>query len=102
MREVNLSPEELGTILAYSMRYAMGRMTFAPSEVAELIRRIWPVLGYKQKFILFRDLCEQFRRAWDAGDARCLGMECDAQTWASLLIWMYARWVKEGLGGVPS
>ncbi len=85
------SPHDLGTLLLFSLRYALGRRSSAPSDVADMVRRYWGAADTAHRGFLLRDLREGFERAFRLGDGSDLGDECDRQTWAALLIWMYAQ-----------
>lgn len=74
-------------LFLYALRYAMGRRSAAPSDVANAIKEHWPNLCQQAKTFIRRDLSEEIER-----DDRCretgskiLGDDCDRQTWDSLL-----------------
>lgn len=65
-------------IVGYALRYALGRQTFAPSEVAEAINEN---ILYFHKNVLLK-FCTDIEDALQEGRA---GAECDVATWKGLL-----------------
>ena len=61
-------------ILIYAMRYAMGRMTFAPTTVIENIKHNIDLFNDDSIKLLIRDIKE-------FGKMASFGMECDAREW---------------------
>jgi len=80
--DVNVTSSELGTMLIYAERYAMGRSTAAPTEVCDLIRKYWNKLDKNDRECLVRDVNTAIERG------RPLGMSCDAVVWKDLAAWM--------------
>lgn len=62
-------------MLIYAMRYALGRMTFAPSTVIENIKCNINLFNNDELKMLIRDIEDQAGFGY--------GMECDTQTWLS-------------------
>lgn len=87
----NVSPHDMGSMLLWSLRYAMGRRSTAPDDVAGCVQRYWSLSDDAHRRFLFRDLHEEFERAFRCGDHRNLGDRCDVETWARLLFWMRDR-----------
>lgn len=74
-------------LFLYSLRYAMGRTTAAPSDVADVIKAHWPNLCQRAKTFILRDLKQEIERD-DRGREegfKTLGDDCDRQTWDELL-----------------
>ena len=68
------------TVILCAMRYSVGRMTYMPELVADYIRDNWKYVSNKQQFL--RDLEREMESSGS------LGMECDENTWKSLLQFM--------------
>ena len=66
------------SILHYAFRYALGRMTLAPSEVSDAI---------KENIKLFTDyeLNLIIKEIYDADDEGRIGMNIDRETWYDLV-----------------
>lgn len=65
-------------ILMYAMRYALGRMTFAPTTVVENIKHNINLFSQGDLEIFIRDIEEQ-----ESYGRQALGMDCDVKTWLS-------------------
>ena len=63
-------------ILMYAMRYALGRMTFAPTTVVENIKHNIDLFSEGDLEIFIRDIEEQ-----ESYGRQALGMNCDIETW---------------------
>jgi hypothetical protein len=59
-------------------RYALGRMTYVPSHVADWLLTIWDELPEGERIGIRRETQE----AIDQGRA---GMDCDVETWTQFL-----------------
>lgn len=86
-----IASSDVGALLLWSLRYAMGRRSTAPGDVADCIRRYWHLSDEAHRGFLLRDLREEFERAFRTGGHEMLGDNCDVETWASLLFWMQAK-----------
>lgn len=75
----------LWLLVLHEMRYAMGRMTSAPSTSANHVRQFWGAFDSQQRDHLFVELREA------CGGKRSLGHECDERVWVELLAWMEAN-----------
>ena len=75
---INIKNDELETLLIYAQRYAIGRMTYAPTEVATLVRKYMPYATTGALNILIQDIEQQ-------ADVDMLGDVCDVKTWLDLL-----------------
>lgn len=75
-----------------SIRYCMGRRTFAVIDCVEFIRQHWQDLTKHAKANIIRDLDEAL--LWHEDDLKdgkkyCyLGDECDYRTWKTLREWI--------------
>jgi hypothetical protein len=81
-----LTPRDLGALLHYAMRYALGRMTYAVSDVARLMRTHWHEVDSNGREQIAEDLRLEIQRAERRG--KPLGMECDHRAWCELRDWM--------------
>lgn len=82
---------DIGSMLLWSLRYALGRRSTAPGSVAQCIQRYWHLSDDAHRGYLFRDLVQEVRRAWHGCMPEVLGDECDRWTWIHLLWWMRDR-----------
>lgn len=80
--DITVSIENLFVFLVQSLRYAMGRRSYATSETPDLIRKYWKFLDINRKQIILRDLREELEKAesWNGH----LGDEMDHRNWKSL------------------
>lgn len=65
-------------ILFYAFRYALGRMTYAVSTVAESIIKNWDELDVNRQSLIHKEIQEAF-------DNNNYGMEMDKNTWQKVL-----------------
>ena len=63
-------------ILMYAMRYALGRMTFAPMTVVENIKHNIDLFTKGSLETMIREIEEQ-----ESYGRQALGMNCDIETW---------------------
>jgi hypothetical protein len=78
-RDVEIRREDLGFMLACSLRYAIPRQSYAPAAIAGMIRAYWRHLTPRWKLVLKRDL------------ERCLDETesvPDREVWANLQSWI--------------
>ena len=68
-------------IYVAAFRYALGRRSYAPSLVADELRRVWRELPASAHELILREI----RAEKDLGD------KCDADTWLSLAEWAEAQ-----------
>lgn len=52
--------DELGEMFCYSLRYALGRMSYAPASVINYLRPLLPYIGDTELYIWKRDIMERF------------------------------------------
>lgn len=76
--------DDLSTLLICSVRYSLGRRTYMPGAVADIVRAQLPRLERHMtdhtRPILIRDIREQERFGY--------GDPCDERTWQDLLAWL--------------
>ena len=85
-------------ILISSLRYVIGRKTYACSLVAEYIKKIWNKLSDNCKSCLQKDLQCEIDLADKGLKSKIykedpLGHECDRKTWENLNDWMMDKLV---------
>ena len=77
-------------LVIFAFRYALGRMSTAPSDVCDYLRANWKSLDEPTRKLIQRELEAAFeeddchREAYPTvapGDWRPLGWDCDRQTW---------------------
>ncbi len=72
-----MTDEQLNIALFYAFRYALGRMTYATYDVAELLLEYKDRLTSVNKEIIKREI----ERAIETGNA---GMDCDIDSWVKV------------------
>jgi hypothetical protein len=84
-RAVAVPARDLAGMLLWCMRYAMGRCTYAPSDVA----RWWKQWADAIPDDYLRQCCDDVARADRvySGNVHGLGHECDQRTWRELAAW---------------
>lgn len=82
-KDASIDPNTLWCLLLYSMRYALGRMSSAPSDVAEWIRSYRGHLEPWQINQIADEVEEELRRC--ESQNRLLGHRCDHQVWTRLV-----------------
>lgn len=70
-------------MLLYSVRYAMGRCSTAPSNVASMMRCYREALTVHQEDRIRAEITEELRRCEESGTT--LGDACDHDTWTKLV-----------------
>jgi hypothetical protein len=71
---------ELGALLTYATRYALGRKTYAVNDVCCSLRKYWGNLREADRTIIRRDVLEEVRRHRPDAAAGC-----DLDDWRSIL-----------------
>jgi len=71
----NISNNDLRTLVVCAVRYALGRQTFMPSMIDEIVRRCMNRLEESTLSIIARDIDEELQMHANM---------CDAATWAKL------------------
>lgn len=94
---IMIERRSLEKLLIESVRYCLGRMTYAVSECSEIVRIHWKDIGNGAKTVIKRDIERQIQHHNDyikqkdnllAEGYSPLGHECDAFTWIELLNWI--------------
>jgi hypothetical protein len=75
---VKVSEYDLGWLLVCAVRYSFGRMTYAPSMTAEIVRRYWSGLSDEDRIVIRRDIDNELP---------LLGPTQDSEVWRELLAW---------------
>jgi len=75
---VKLTDEDLKNMAIFGFRYALGRMSTAPSIMVNILKKIWSDLSEGQQHLIQREIQE-------AIDHDLAGMDCDVRTWEILL-----------------
>lgn len=83
MQNASVDPNTMWCLLLYSMRYAMGRMSSAPSDVSDWIRRYRKHLTPQQIEQIAEEVEAELRVQERQG--RRLGHDCDHKTWQKLV-----------------
>ena len=72
-----IDDSDLSILLVFAFRYALGRMSTAPSIVSGLLRRFAEFLSPEQR----GQICRDIAKAIDAGHA---GHQCDVAVWQDI------------------
>lgn len=82
------------SILVFALRYALGRMSTAPSVVVGRLKEVWDSLTESTQQSIIREVEEAFTRddmhrrrhpeVEDETNTRPLGWDCDRATWQEL------------------
>ena len=67
--------DEFELVLSCALRYALGRMTYVPSDITGYIKPLLPYLTEPTIKVFKRDIYEQSK--YEKG----LGIDCDKQVW---------------------
>jgi hypothetical protein len=86
--DITLTPRLASTAACYTVRYALGRRSYAVGDACTLARHLWPALDAKARAVVLRDVREALADA--ERDGRTLGDTCDDRQWRELLAWMEA------------
>lgn len=78
MKEIKVPIREFNWLMLFATRYAVGRMTTAPSIMADLIKEN---KEYLEKGTI-ENIIDEIETAKRAG---CLGMDCDISTWEEVI-----------------
>ena len=79
MTDITIAAEEFQSLVIYAERYVVGRMTYAPHEVGEIIKRYLPKIHNNTLGVLINDIEHQSQFDWG------LGADCDKKMWLALL-----------------
>lgn len=83
MKNASVPPNTMWCLLLYTVRYAMGRMSSAPSDAADWVRQYRKHLTAQQIEQIAEEVETELRVCERQG--RTLGMDCDHKVWAKLV-----------------
>jgi hypothetical protein len=86
---VNVGRSDFDAIATYAVRYCIGRMSYAPSQVQQIVRFYWHGLSDPARVVIVRDVTEAIDDAERSG--RLLGMDFDHRGWVEFRDWMKAQ-----------
>ena len=78
MTDITITDDEFQQFIIYAERYAIGRMTYVPSEVNNIIRKYLPRITNNTLGVLIQDIESEAYRDM-------LGMDFDTKMWLVLL-----------------
>ena len=78
MTDITITDDEFQQFIIYAERYAIGRMTYVPSEVNNIILKYLPFIANNTLGVLIRDVELE-------ADRDMLGMDFDKKIWLALL-----------------
>ena len=78
MTDITITDDEFQQFIIYAERYAIGRMTYAPSEVNNIILKYLPRISSNTLGVLIQDIELEANRDM-------LGMDFDKKMWLALL-----------------
>jgi hypothetical protein len=78
MTDITITDNEFQQFIIYAERYAIGRMTYVPSEVNQIIRKYLPRISSNTLGVLIQDIELE-------ADRDMLGMDFDKKMWLALL-----------------
>ena len=79
MTKTAIGSKEFQGLIIYSARYVIGRMTYAPHEVGDIIKRYLGKIEEGTLDVLINDIEHQSQFDWG------LGADCDKKMWLALL-----------------
>lgn len=96
---IEVKAKHFDTLMIESVRYCLGRMTYAVSECTQIVRQYWRHIGKNAKQVIRRDIAEKIEEhnRWITTDTgrqslengiSVLGAESDAFIWIELLNWI--------------
>ena len=78
MTDITITDDEFQQFIIYAERYAIGRMTYVPSAVNDIILKYLPRIANNTLGVLIRDIELE-------ADREMLGMDFDKKMWLALL-----------------
>ena len=78
MTDITITDDEFQQFIIYAERYAIGRMTYVPSEVNNIILKYLPFIANNTLGVLILDIELET-------DRDMLGMDFDKKMWLALL-----------------
>lgn len=85
---------DMWTLLMCSVRYAMGRRSYMPSTVADLVRKHVDVLDDHNLLQIQKEVFEELARAERCGET--LGDQVDHDGWKEFVAWIRRELVRRG------
>lgn len=82
--KIDIDYLDFQSLILYAMRYALGRKTFAVSDVAEMIEDHMQELSKSTMELMVRDIEKE-------GERHNLGMEMDKKIWMNLVVKLKGR-----------
>ena len=79
MTKTTITSKEFQGLIIYSARYTLGRMTYAPHEVGDIIKRYLDKVENGTLGVLINDIEHQSQFDWG------LCEDCDKKMWLALL-----------------
>ena len=79
MTDMKITAQEFQKLIIYAERYAIGRMTYAPHEVGDIIKKHLDKVENGTLGVLINDIEHQSQYPWG------LGADCDKKMWLALL-----------------
>lgn len=79
-----VEPDDLGVILVCAFRYALGRKSYMPSLIADVIRRYWDLVPARERLLIQAELSRALNEHDDENLRRDIGWEIDVETWRRL------------------
>ena len=74
---IEVDDDRFGEMLNYSVRYALGRMSYAVSDTVSFVMPLIPYLTTRTIYCMHKDIKEQ-------AEMNLLGMDCDKADWMKL------------------
>lgn len=91
-KTISVNRRTFQTLAIQSLRYCMGRMTYAVSDCADFISQHWQDFSQNTKNIIIRELDTGLELheddVRDGREYRYLGHDCDYRKWKSLREWI--------------
>ena len=78
MTDITITNKEFQQFIIYAERYAIGRMTYVPSAVNDIILKYLPFIANNTLGVLIQDIELE-------ADREMLGMDFDKKMWLALL-----------------
>jgi hypothetical protein len=79
---MEVSPDDLWTMLLSTIRYSMGRATYMPSVCADYYEKFKSEFTLEMRRQIYREITEEIARAERLGTT--LGMDFDHAVWVNL------------------
>lgn len=83
MKEVKIDSYNCASLMLYSFRYVLGRMSYAPDDWVDMFKFLYPQLEDRDKDLLFERIKEELEQAFriEEINPKSLGWDCDRQLW---------------------